>query len=228
MAKWLIVSDVVQLLHVPEATIYRWIRQGDIPCVVRRGKHYFNQSTLVTWAESKHIHLEKHSLRESKYKQKKSVTQSPLIEALETGNVFHTVPSGSQEILFSEISACMNLPRKIKETLAEQLMQRELLSSTGIGNGIAVPHPKKPLGQQLKKSIVGTFFLEKPLDFKAPDGLPVFVVFVLLSADSFHHLHLLSQLARFLNNIEINDFLKHSPSLENLVDQFQKSLAETA
>ena len=152
------VSDVVQLLHVPEATIYRWIRQGDIPCVVRRGKHYFNQSTLVTWAESKHIHLKKHSLRESKYIQKGIATQSPLIEALETGNVFHTVPSGSQEILFSEISACMKLPRQIKETLAEQLMQRELLSSTGIGNGVAVPHPKKPLGQQLKKSIVGTFF----------------------------------------------------------------------
>ena len=228
MAKWLMVSDVVQLLHVPEATIYRWIRQGDIPCVVRRGKHYFNQSTLVTWAESKHIHLKKHSLRESKYIQKGIATQSPLIEALETGNVFHTVPSGSQEILFSEISACMKLPRQIKETLAEQLMQRELLSSTGIGNGIAVPHPKTPLGQQLKKSMVGTFFLEKPLDFKAPDGLPVFVVFVLLSADSFHHLHLLSQLARFLNNTEINDFLKHSPSLENLVEQFQKNLAETA
>jgi mannitol/fructose-specific phosphotransferase system IIA component (Ntr-type) len=50
----------------------------------------------------------------------------------------------------------------------------------------------------------------------------------LLSANSFHHLHLLSQLARFLNNTEVNDFLKHSPSLENLVEQFQKSLAETA
>ena len=228
MAKWLIVSDVVQLLHVPEATIYRWIRQGDIPCVVRRGKHYFNQSTLVTWAESKHIHLEKHSLRKSKKKQKASATQSPLVEAFEAGNVFHAVPSGSMETLFGEIPSCMNLPRQLKETLAEQLMQRELLSSTAIGNGIAVPHPKTPLGQQLKKSMVGTFFLEKPLDFKAPDGLPVFVVFVLLSADSFHHLHLLSQLARFLNNIEVNDFLKHSPTLENLVDQFQKNLAETA
>ena len=163
-----------------------------------------------------------------KKKQKASATQAPLVEAFEVGNVFHAVPSGSLETLFGEIQSCMNLSRQLKETLAEQLMQRELLSSTGIGNGIAVPHPKKPLGQQLKKSMVGTFFLEKPLDFKAPDGVKIFVVFVLLSTDSFHHLLLLSQLARFLNNIEINDFLKHSPSLENLVDQFQKNLAETA
>ena len=55
MAKWLIVSDVVELLNVPEATIYRWIRQGDIPCVVRRGKYYFNQSTLILWALTKEI-----------------------------------------------------------------------------------------------------------------------------------------------------------------------------
>ena len=135
MAKWLIVSDVVQLLHVPEATIYRWIRQGDIPCVVRRGKHYFNHSTLVTWAESKHIHLENHSLRESKKKQKASATQSPLVEAFEVGNVFHAVPSGSLETLFGEIQSCMNLPRQLKETLAEQLIQREILSSTD-----AFPH----------------------------------------------------------------------------------------
>ena len=228
MAKWLIVSDVVELLNVPEATIYRWIRQGDIPCVVRRGKYYFNQSTLVTWAESKHIHIEKHYLKESKNKKKAITTHSPLVEAFEIGNVFHAVPSDSLETLFREIPAYMNIPGHIKDTLAEQLMQREILSPTGIGNGIAVPHPKKPLGQQLKKSMIGTFFLEKPLDFKAPDGLPVFVVFVLLSADSFHHLHLLSQLAGLLNNTDINDFLKNSPSLEILVEKFQKNLAKTA
>ena len=75
--------------------------------------------------------------------------------------------------------------------------------------------------------MVGTFFLETPLDFKAPDGLPVFVIFVLLSRDSFHNLQLLSQMARFLSHAKMNDFLKHSPSLENLVDKFQKTLAET-
>ena len=68
MAKWLLVSDVVQLLHVPEATIYRWIRQGDIPCVVRSGKYYFKQSTLLSWAESKHIHIHEHFLKRQKNK----------------------------------------------------------------------------------------------------------------------------------------------------------------
>ncbi|SVC33974.1 uncharacterized protein METZ01_LOCUS286828 [marine metagenome] len=225
MSMWLTVADVVQLLHVPEATIFRWIRQGDIPCIVRRGKHYFNQSTLVSWAKSKHIHLEEHT--RTNREKNELASQSRLIEALKAGNVYQAVPSGSLEELFQEVALRMDLPQPITESLAEQLMQREQLSSTGIGKGVAIPHPSITLGQQITQSMVGTFFLETPLDFKSPDGLPVFAIFVLLSADSFHHLQLLSQMARFLCHTKMNDFLKHSPSLENLIDQFQKTLAET-
>ena len=224
MTKWLIVSDVVQLLHVPEATIYRWIRQGDIPCIIRRGKYYFNQSTLVSWAESKHIHLEENKRKSQNSNEQ--VSQSRLIEALKAGNVFHAVPSSSIESLYQEVSLRMDLPQPIGDSLAELLLQREHLSSTGIGKGIAIPHCKTPLGKQIKQSMVGTFFLENPLDFNSPDGMPVFVIFVLLSTDSFHHLQLLSQLARILSQSQMIDFLKTSSSLENLVEQFQNTLAE--
>ena len=224
MTKWLIVSDVVQLLHVPEATIYRWIRQGDIPCIIRRGKYYFNQSTLVSWAESKHIHLEENKTKSQNSKEQ--VSQSRLIEALKVGNIFHAVPSNSIESLFQEVSVRMELPQPIGDSIAELLLDRENLSSTGIGRGIAIPHCKTPLGKQIKQSMVGTFFLENPLDFNSPDGMPVFVIFVLLSTDSFHHLQLLSQLARILSQSQMIDFLKTSSSLENLVEQFQNTLAE--
>ena len=133
MAKWLLVSDVVQLLHVPEATIYRWIRQGDIPCVVRSGKYYFKQSTLFSWAESKHIHIHDHLLDRQKNKKEVKPSKFQLIEALKTGNVFHDVPSASIEIFFQEVSSRMDLPQPVKVSLTEQLLQREKISSTGIG-----------------------------------------------------------------------------------------------
>jgi len=227
MAKWLLVSDVVQLLHVPEATIYRWIRQGDIPCVVRSGKYYFKQSTLFSWAESKHIHLHEHFLERQKNKKDVKPSKFQLIEALKTGKVFHDVPSASIEILFQEVSSRMDLPQPVKVCLKEQLIQREKISSTGIGKGFAIPHPKTPLGQKISKSVVGTFYLHSPLDFNAPDGLPITVVFVLLSTDSVHHLQLLSQLVRLLGDSSVNEILNRSPSLEILIAQFEKTLAET-
>ena len=227
MVKWLLVSDVVKLLHVPEATIYRWIRQGDIPCVVRSGKYYFKQSTLFSWAESKHIHIHEHLLERRKSKKGIEPSNFQLIEALKKGNVFNDVPSASIEILYKEVSSRMDLPQPVEVCLTEQLLQREKISSTGIGKGFAIPHPKTPLGQQINQSVVGTFYLHSPLDFKAPDGLPVTVVFVLLSTDSVHHLQLLSQLVRLLGNLSVNDMLNRSPSLEILVAQFEKTLAET-
>ena len=51
----------------------------------------------------------------------------------------------------------MDLPQSVKVCLTEQLLQREEISSTGIGNGFAIPHPKNPLGQQINQSVVGTF-----------------------------------------------------------------------
>ena len=105
--------------------------------------------------------------------------------------MFHDVPSASIEILFDEVSSRLDLPQSVKICLTEQLLQREKISSTGIGKGFAIPHPKTPLGQQINQSVVGTFCLQSPLNFNAPDGLPVKVVFVLLSKDSVHHLQLL-------------------------------------
>ena len=226
MAKWFLVSDVVQLLQVPEATIHRWIRQGDIPCVVRSGKYYFKQSTLFSWAESKHIHIHEHLLERQKNKIEVKPSEFQLIEALKRGNVFHDVPSASIELLFKEVSSRMNLPKNVKVCLPEQLLQREKISSTGIGKGFAIPHPKTPLGKQINQSIVGTFFLQTPLDFNAPDGLPVTVVFVLLSTNSVQHLQLLSQLVRLLNNSNVDDILTPPPSLEILIAKFEKTLAE--
>ena len=227
MAKWLLVSDVVQLLHVPEATIFRWIRQGDIPCVLRSGKYYFKQSTLFSWAESKHIHIHEHLFERQKNKKELKTPHFQLIEALKSGKVFHDIPSESMEILFQEVSSRMNLPKHVKVFLTEQLLQREKISSTGIGNGFAIPHPKTPLGKQINQSTVGTFFLQSPLDFNAPDGIPVTIVFVLLSTDSGQHLKLLSQLVRLLGNSSVNEMLNLSPTLEILVAKIEKTLAET-
>ncbi len=225
MIKWLTVPDVVQLLHVPEATIYRWIRQGDIPCTVRHEKYFFNKATLTSWAETKHIYLEDFARKTKLCKQDQSISQPPLVEAIKRGGVFHAVPSETVEIFFQEVAACMNVSEILSNTLADLLLKRENLTSTAIGQGVAIPHPPTPLGDEINQSLVGVFFPENLLDFNATDGEPVFVTFVLLSADATQHLQLLSQLARFLHQSDLNAFLKKSPTLEDLIEQFQKILA---
>lgn len=86
-------------------------------------------------------------------------------------------------------------PREIFETL----LQRERLGSTGVGNGIAIPHGKLA---KLDK-LVGLFArLEKPIDFESLDGQPVDLVFLLLAPEAAgaDHLKALARVARMLRD----------------------------
>ena len=79
----------------------------------------------------------------------------------------------------------------------DTIVQREKLGSTGVGNGIAIPHGK------LKsiKSITGVFArLDAPVDFEALDDEPVDLVFLLLAPETAgaDHLKALSRIARIL------------------------------
>jgi PTS system nitrogen regulatory IIA component len=81
----------------------------------------------------------------------------------------------------------------------DTLLQRERLGSTGVGNGIAIPHGKLPG----IKTITGVFArLENAVDFEALDDQPVDLVFLLLAPEGAgaDHLKALSRIARLLRN----------------------------
>jgi PTS system nitrogen regulatory IIA component len=103
------------------------------------------------------------------------------------------------------------LPGSLKEDLYCRLLEREHLTSTGIGKGVAIPHPHDPMQDTLANAIISTCFLEKPIDFNAVDGKPVFVMFILLSPSKKTHLHLLSRLSFCIRDNAFVAFLKTSP-----------------
>lgn len=81
----------------------------------------------------------------------------------------------------------------------DTVLQRERLGSTGVGNGIAIPHGKLAGVKQ----ITGVFArLETPVDFEALDDQPVDLVFLLLAPEGAgaDHLKALSRIARVLRD----------------------------
>ena len=83
--------------------------------------------------------------------------------------------------------------------LFEALLQRERLGSTGIGDGIAIPHGRMPGIERL----VGLFArADRPIDFEALDGQPVDIIFVLIAPEGAgaDHLKALARVARVLRN----------------------------
>jgi nitrogen PTS system EIIA component len=102
-----------------------------------------------------------------------------------------------------------------ERTIAEILLQREKLGSTGVGNGIAIPHGKLPkLGK-----LFGMFArLERPIDFEALDGQPVDLIFLLLAPETAgaDHLKALARIARLLRDPDIGQKLRASQNAEAL------------
>src|SRR5215468_1938733 len=95
----------------------------------------------------------------------------------------------------------------------EILQQREKLGSTGIGNGIAIPHGK--LGKLSR--LVGLFArLDRPIDFDALDGQPVDLIFVLLAPEGAgaDHLKALARIARMLRDHELANKLRDARDAE--------------
>ena len=102
-----------------------------------------------------------------------------------------------------------------ERTIAEILLQREKLGSTGVGNGIAIPHGKLP---KLAK-LFGLFArLERPVDFESLDGQPVDLVFLLLAPETAgaDHLKALARIARLLRDPDIAAKLRESHDAEAL------------
>ncbi len=123
-----------------------------------------------------------------------------LTEMLSPAAVLTTLRPTSKKHLLELLAAQAALLCGLDERLVfDALLQRERLGSTGIGNGIAIPHGKFASLDKL----VGVFAkLEKPVDFEALDNQPVDLVFVLLAPEGAgaDHLKGLSRIARVLRD----------------------------
>jgi len=103
---------------------------------------------------------------------------------------------------------------------------REGLASTGVGKGMAIPHPRHPRDWGLGHPAVGIFFPERPVDFHALDGEAVFVMFVLLCATVKGHLKMLSRVSHLVSRPEQREFLRGVPNRTDLMERIRNAFAE--
>jgi PTS system nitrogen regulatory IIA component len=135
--------------------------------------------------------------------------------------------NGKKQALQELAAKAAELSGQNERTIFEILMQREKLGSTGVGNGIAIPHGKLPkLGK-----LFGLFArLERPVDFEALDGQPVDLVFLLLAPEGAgaDHLKALARVARLLRDPDIARKLRESRDAEALYAVLAMSAASAA
>lgn len=97
----------------------------------------------------------------------------------------------------------------------ERIEEREKLGSTGFGRGVAIPHARI---EGLNRPVSAFLRLETPVSFDAADGLPVDLVFGLLSPEQAGaaHLHALAAISRLMRDEAMHAALSQAPSSEAL------------
>jgi nitrogen PTS system EIIA component len=211
----LTVRDAAQLLSVSEKTIYRWIKQGAIPAYQISDQYRFNRAELLEWATSRRISVSPDIFAEPEGGDTPPPT---LLESLRSGGIHYRMSGSTKAEILHSVVDTMKLPEEVDRTFLYQvLLAREALGSTGIGEGIAIPHVRNPIVLHLSRPMVTLCFLEKPIDFGALDGQPVTTLFTLISPTVRAHLHLLSRLGFALQNAGFKEAIKRQASREELL-----------
>ncbi|MDR2031817.1 MAG: PTS IIA-like nitrogen regulatory protein PtsN [Azoarcus sp.] len=115
-------------------------------------------------------------------------------------NVVAALDAGSKKRVFEEAGMLFESQLGLARDLVfDKLFTRERLGSTGLGQGVAIPHSRLA---GLAEAAGAFIRLSTPIPFDAPDGRPVNLVFVLLVPEEANdtHLQLLSELARMFSD----------------------------
>ena len=134
----------------------------------------------------------------------------PLIDLVAPNAVIPALKVTSKKQAIQELAAkAARLTGQNERVILETLLQREKLGSTGVGNGIAIPHGKLAKIDKL----FGLFArLDRPIEFEALDGQPIDLIFLLLAPEGAgaDHLKALARVARLLRDGDVARKLRES------------------
>lgn len=122
-----------------------------------------------------------------------------------------------------EFARLLQVSGKVRDTeeLIRVIMEREALGSTGIGEGVAIPHAKLPL---LREIVVAFGRSSRGIDFHSVDGRPAHLFFLLVTPDDNpgEHLRTLARISRILKNRALREQLMQA----SRSDDMQRLIAE--
>ena len=215
------VRNVAKLLGIPEQAVYRMIECGEIPVIKVRDQFRFNRTELLEWAMARRIHVSPELLESE---EPDSVPATPgLSDALRQGGIFYDLDGRDKATSLRAMVNILRLPEDVdRELLYRMYLARETMASTGIGDGIAIPHVRNPVVLHVPAPQVALCLLKTPIDFGAVDGKPIFALFSLVTPTIRSHLFLLSRLAFVLRNRALVELIRSQAPEDKIMSAFEQ------
>ena len=214
------VREASKLLKVSEKKVYDWIKRGIIRADRVNDQYRLHRSDLLERTSSREIDIPAEIFADPT---SVGVPTPRLVDALLTGGIFYGLRGDDKATVLRAIVNSLAVPSNSdRESIAQLLLAREALGSTAIGDGIAIPHVRRPILLNTPSPAISLCFLEKPVDFGAFDGKPVFAIFLVISPTARMHLHLLSRLSFALHDSQLKAALVHRATRDEILAEFDR------
>jgi PTS system nitrogen regulatory IIA component len=216
--------DAARLLGVPEATLERWLRSGELVATRVNDAWRLNRVDLLEFAASRNLDVSPDLLAHLE-----SAQLPDLADAIRAGGVHRGISGKDKaDVLRAVVDRLPLSSPGERDLLHRVLLAREALGSTGLGNGIAIPHPRNPIVLRVARPEVAICYLEPPVDFEAVDGKPVHTLFTVVSSSTRTHLHLLALIAQALHDPAVVARLEARAGAEELLPEIERVEAAVA
>jgi PTS system nitrogen regulatory IIA component len=215
----LTIREAASYLRVDEATVRRWIQRRGLPVHRVNERLHLNAIELWEWATENGVPVSR-TLLEQAQRQPEQVP--PLSALLSAGGIYHDVGGKDKASVLREIVQRLPLPADIdREFLATTLEAREAMGSTGIGDGIAIPHVRNPILLHVTTPFVTLCLLRDAVEFDAVDGKRVHALFTVVSPNVPAHLRILGQLGFVLHDESLRGLLVRRSSAAEILGRVQ-------
>lgn len=199
-------------LNVSERTARRWITTRRLPAHLVNERLHCNATELWEWAIENGIAVSKGLLEQARGAPDPI---PPLSQLLATGGIHRDLGGETKPDVLRSLVGVLPLPPDVdREFLVTVLEAREAMGSTGIGDGIAIPHVRNPILLHVDVPFVALALLRYPVDFDALDAQPVHALFAVVSPNVPAHLRILAQLGYTLRDPELRRLLRSAAPSE--------------
>ncbi len=196
-------EDFARLIGMDPRQVQREADHGQLPGRKVGGRWRFNRVQVHDWLQDHMLTLDQTRLREIDHAMGRAPDSCPInatgligVEAIELFMQGKTKTSVLRELV--EVAYRTGLLYD-KQELFQALRDREALGSTALPQGLAIPHPQRPMPYSTAEPLICVGRVINPVAFNAPDGALTQLFFLICSHDSSAHLHVLARLMRILD-----------------------------
>ena len=214
---------VADYLRIEPIQVSRLVRQGDIPFSGTTAKPLFDRGEIDAWASRRILGMTDKRLAnyhaESERPAKGGAEAFAVCDMISAERIVIDLPSKTKASVLADVTKIADDAGLLynPHDLLESLKAREELCSTGLGNGVAIIHPRHHDPYLATESFLLLARAAHPVHFGAPDGKPTDLFFVLVCQDDRHHLQSLTHLCLMFTQTSLLAELRAAESADEML-----------